>query len=463
MIDIPAELWIKIASFLPSDSLKNIYALNSLFLDLSLTERYRILDLDSTCSLGCIRHVSDPNIARRVRSISVTPHHLTFRAQNSNEILKSFLSHFRRRHTRIDILLKDMLACFSAVGPHVENLALMCERAMDDTTLSPQYLEQSWSCLKQVTLKILPQNIPSVLPALKSLPRLERLNLSLYGSLDHLTVSFLVDFLNSLSATLITLKLIAIADAFTSSLFQGLSHFPNLCSIKLTLMGHLTDTDSLFDFLERHSETIRAFYCLGNSSDKLLLLPKLKFRHLERLHIDARLLFNGNLVPVGLGKFKDLTELALISAVPGSKATSLLQSFQLDHLSWLNLQRLQLCLVEVTPGLLDLVARHLPRLRSLSLEIIWVIDEALVRIVPEVEFPYITTKSSQFAQDMRSRSQSALFQQWDLHDITITRYPEICWGLMLLLGECVPSIQNYNGYNRMELPEKGRSVLNSVQ
>jgi len=42
---IPPELWMRTAQFIPSSVLRNLYSVNSVFLDLALDDRYSDINL----------------------------------------------------------------------------------------------------------------------------------------------------------------------------------------------------------------------------------------------------------------------------------------------------------------------------------------------------------------------------------------------------------------------------------
>ena len=42
---IPPELWMRTAQFIPSSVLRNLYSVNSVFLDLALNDKYNAIDL----------------------------------------------------------------------------------------------------------------------------------------------------------------------------------------------------------------------------------------------------------------------------------------------------------------------------------------------------------------------------------------------------------------------------------
>jgi hypothetical protein len=43
MIDIPVEIWLQIAQYLPGSTLRNLYSLNRVFYHLAMNERYRVV------------------------------------------------------------------------------------------------------------------------------------------------------------------------------------------------------------------------------------------------------------------------------------------------------------------------------------------------------------------------------------------------------------------------------------
>jgi len=44
---IPPELWMRTAQFIPSSVLRNLYSVNSVFLDLALNDKYNAIDLSA--------------------------------------------------------------------------------------------------------------------------------------------------------------------------------------------------------------------------------------------------------------------------------------------------------------------------------------------------------------------------------------------------------------------------------
>jgi len=48
-MDIPADIWLHVAKFIPDDILQNMLGVNRLFLDLAMDVRYREVSLKSIC------------------------------------------------------------------------------------------------------------------------------------------------------------------------------------------------------------------------------------------------------------------------------------------------------------------------------------------------------------------------------------------------------------------------------
>jgi hypothetical protein len=43
-VDLPFEVWLHIASFIPTDQLRRLYAVNRIFYAIAMTEKYKAID-----------------------------------------------------------------------------------------------------------------------------------------------------------------------------------------------------------------------------------------------------------------------------------------------------------------------------------------------------------------------------------------------------------------------------------
>ena len=63
MVDIPADIWLHIATFIPTTALRNLISVNSILFDIGMNERYREVSinfrLDEIKMLARIRHVEN--------------------------------------------------------------------------------------------------------------------------------------------------------------------------------------------------------------------------------------------------------------------------------------------------------------------------------------------------------------------------------------------------------------------
>lgn len=283
---------------------------------------------------------------------------------------------------------------------HVEELIIIWNSASKSSdhhseqgaTLASSYLTCAWQAfaenLHKLTMQISPNNLGHIFPSIETIPsltRLKHLDMSIeYGTQLGRNLKILLSFLNSVSHTLQSLKITVVADIDLSPLFQDLIHFPQLYSVHLTVAGKLSTPSDLYHWLNRHSNELTSLNCFGNF-DLPPILPELTLPYLRLLEIDPRLLLDKWATPVGLHTLKALTQLSLICPLKSSQVASFLQfCASVDTLS---LERLHLCIVELTSNLLELLARSLPRLKHLSLEIIYVVDEKLVSVKPETYFP----------------------------------------------------------------------------
>ncbi|KAJ7576684.1 hypothetical protein C8J56DRAFT_1117061 [Mycena floridula] len=175
-----------------------------------------------------------------------------------------------------------------------------------------------------------------------------------------------------------------------SPIFEGLQHFPSLHAISLMLPDkeNLREPSHLLRFLNLHRENITSAYFVGHISLPTPLLSELDFPYCHALEIDSGLLLDEWVTPVGLRRMRALTELSLLCPMTHPQLMAFLYCCaSLTSAGTLNLQRLNLCPVDFSAALLDVLLRLLPQLRYLSCKIINVVDEKLVYVTPMSYFP----------------------------------------------------------------------------
>jgi hypothetical protein len=66
---LPFEIWLHIASYIPTDHLKTLYAVNHAFFVISMDEQYKTIDL--TKSMSNDDHITIPMTIARLRYFSL--------------------------------------------------------------------------------------------------------------------------------------------------------------------------------------------------------------------------------------------------------------------------------------------------------------------------------------------------------------------------------------------------------
>ncbi|KAG6832780.1 hypothetical protein H0H92_009398 [Tricholoma furcatifolium] len=166
MLSLPVEIWLHVATFLPSSSIDELLGLNRLFFDLAMDARYGDIQFDKVTSkalktLSQLR--SYPTIARRVRNLTVFFDEVVRARENSPtprsysptaplQKLKSSLLHLNFRPSKSikgpPTSFREFLEELMALFPTMINITFFhvyaCQNLYKDYDL-PKFFSAAWS------------------------------------------------------------------------------------------------------------------------------------------------------------------------------------------------------------------------------------------------------------------------------------------------------------------------------
>ncbi|KAF8055250.1 hypothetical protein FPV67DRAFT_1544738 [Lyophyllum atratum] len=284
--DIPSDIWLYITRFIPSNTLRSLYSLNSLFLDLALNERYKevnFLQINQK-TVPFLEHLRDANLSSRVRHLRVNPvwfnldplfpgskvslrsviaHTLSFDRGRSVNLNSKGAQHWKKRKY-IDTLTTDLVVHFSNVTTFI-----LVTRYWPHPESLPIFLSNSWhtfgSNLRRLTMNAPLAGFASLLPSPSDLLSLEELTLRFSTDLSsddpiadtQILKEVITPFLRQVAPRLRTLNLMSSALGDHSDLFHALDHTPYLTSLSLNIGFYpplLQDPSGLTHFLSQNTQ-----------------------------------------------------------------------------------------------------------------------------------------------------------------------------------------------------------------
>ncbi|KAF8075229.1 hypothetical protein FPV67DRAFT_1382064, partial [Lyophyllum atratum] len=417
MLDLPHEIWLHIAQFIPASCLEGLISVNSTFYDIAMDCRYRQMSftfLDNKMLRNIVR-LKDPVVARRVRVLHVYPVFLkqirdrkrdlplvqrSLRLRLTafaNQILEPHMSLGRDKlrvvqklRTAEDVI-HAMLDVFAGL-PNVTDYHIMwCGLQAVPESPVPLLAALFQPNLRKLALDISLENIAKLLAPTCIPCNLEELDLVI--RIDHFAIAsnhvqIMIDHLapavTRFKSSLRKLTIQAWEPLDFSPLFHTLERLPRLEHLTLGIpieAPHLGKPYGLTKFLNRQSSTLRSlsfratqYSGPGMTPDLVLIdtwvISALKGVHLPRLRsldlssnrfpftssLACLLQFSSTITSLAFtGRYHTLTDVAAI-----------LDAFR-DRPRDERLQTLRLGSVALTPDLLDLLAEELPSLHRLEL------------------------------------------------------------------------------------------------
>ncbi|KAF8196960.1 hypothetical protein BJ912DRAFT_1056048 [Pholiota molesta] len=275
VIELPTELWLRIAQYIPDTDLFRLESVNRLFLDLVTDRRYRQLTIDDDHPGPLIRKLSrierDPSVAARVRSLTVHPKAVRsacLRAGKTNRRQRSVKNRywpdsFRTERTLLeeDTELADRFLDALAHLSAIEEYAIEWDHGVEsERSFCLPLLSAIWP-LYGHNLRSIKLNM--------TLGHLAYLHLSCsdarygtWGGPGHETqqaLERLAAFVNRLALSLRSLSISSIAHLDFSWLYANLTYFPLLARLALLVPcdpRHVVDPTGLHHFLHLHKDTL---------------------------------------------------------------------------------------------------------------------------------------------------------------------------------------------------------------
>ncbi|KAG6865971.1 hypothetical protein C0991_009973 [Blastosporella zonata] len=328
MLQLPVEIWLHIAKFLPDDTLRGLLVINGLFFDLAMDIRYREVELyDVTPNalkiLSQLR--SYPSVARRVRSLKVQldqlrrlggaavipssrtsdPSPTTPLKRLRSALLHPHLSLLNFRPpakspkdscASFEVLLDELAGVFPTMSNveafHVDSWNLPKEHDL------LRFFSAAWSgfgaTLRRLSLGGNIEGFKVIKASQPVLPALTELHFEFTNNMnppkpnspeaiasDALTRTLLHDFVapfvNGLSAHLEILKLWSWASIDLSSFFKSLATFPHLHTLSIWAAFNRSFTDDssgLTQVLYRVTPTLKELMLRLNPTGSRLFDPE---------------------------------------------------------------------------------------------------------------------------------------------------------------------------------------------
>ncbi|KAJ7928957.1 hypothetical protein B0H13DRAFT_2652864 [Mycena leptocephala] len=463
MSEIPTEIWLYIASFIPNDEILEFTGVNIHFYNLALEIRYSTIRIESVnlYTEKLLYRLRDPAVASRVRRLVVRPVINLHKPEPSAVVPATFWQRVtsgyatgRKQPPSIDHVIDSLVQVF----PGLINLTRFEVEAWDFDYDLQNFFRSAWSSvgrqLETISMAGRPENFRQFVDSNPQLVSCTALSLQFTHELDPMAVAAvdeIAPFINSLSPQLQSLKIWSWSTLDLSALFLNLGHFPQLHNFHLRAPFNkaFSDPTGLTTILEANSATLDtielrlnpAGSAMDPNSEQLLgkwlsshrlnpsVLTNLKLLRMYPTTLSSG--FDGLVMYIERSantltalavqdRYLDLDEVeALIAPVSHRGVDDGLETLRLNVRVW-------------NAKFFDLLALKLPGLKSLSL---YVGGSHPHRAATELFFTEMQTHS---------------YKSWKLRDIGIWQGgAEVPSGTMRHLANCIPSIRSFWGNGHM--------------
>ncbi|KAF9484613.1 hypothetical protein BDN70DRAFT_890892 [Pholiota conissans] len=443
-LELPTELWLRIAQYVPDRDIFRLASVNRLFLDLATDRRYRHLVIDDDDPIALIQKLSrieqDSSVAARVRSLTIHPKAVRSACLKSGKAYRrqrsltnrywpdSFRLRTERAPLEEDTELADRFLDTLARLPNIEEYAVewehgvQAERAFCVPLLSAMWPLQAAHTLRSISLEMMLAHLCDMLPpdALPCLERVEDLRLHFtrgtdtwsgsVGETSGALLTRLAAFVNRLAPSLTSLYIASIGHFDFSQLYADLGFFPRL--VQLAIIApcdprHIVDPTCFNTFLNMHKGTISSLafapqYCcyqsaLGPDAGAAVTTTDewfarafagVDFAHLYSLQLGLNILGSGGkrvMDPVPLvaaAAARNLERLGVWGCIISLEDLRLL----LEPFAQTPGPRCLVLEVHVLDvALLDLLAAYLPGLHTLHLTYRWVGSSGMTNVIKFTE------------------------------------------------------------------------------
>ncbi|KAF8151521.1 hypothetical protein B0H34DRAFT_727984 [Crassisporium funariophilum] len=486
MADLPTELWLRIAHFVPDIDLFRLASVNHLFLDLVTDRRYRQLVIDDDRPLALVAKFSrlekDPSVALRVRSLTIHPKAVRSACLRSGKGKKGSLQIVKNpnwpepfRHRSIlypieeDIQLADQFLNALGCLHQITEFAVEWTRGLEaERPFCLPLLEAIWPLysgnLRTIRLDMMLSHLSDMVSSLTGLDHVQELALnftcndSRYGpwggpgyEARH-AFEQVAAFINRLALTLNSLTISSIGHLNFSWLYSSLTYFPHLTLLALLVPcdpRHIVDPIGFYRFLRAHHAiehlNFSPQFCChksstppepssGLSSTEAWLnrcFGDITFQNLKHLELGLNILGSGGkrvMIPVPrVGRAaRNVRSLSILGCLISLDDLRLILD-PFSHASGGSTPGTLVLEVHVLDvNLLDLLADLLPGLQRLDLTYRWINS-------------FACTNETPFIQQLQDRQ----YPDWKLWELVLRcsrQNDDARWPCQQAIARCIPKL-----------------------
>ncbi|KAG6830231.1 hypothetical protein H0H92_001671 [Tricholoma furcatifolium] len=395
VIDVPFEIWNRIASFLPPADLRRLYSINHAFFEIAMKEKYRVVLLNNSDKVvQALRLLTGSIISHHVRCLKLDLPSVISR-QRGKRRQTIFCKTIRtRKETSQYRSPEEWIPNFFSRLSNLEDLELAARRYPDSDhhaletvmqLVTPTFI--SLKTLRVLKLDIMVEGYQSLSSRIV-FPVLEHLSISLYHgycSTDHnfILEDVLAPFVNNQHLTLRIFHLSTVHSLYTfdiPSFLLKLRHLPQLKTFGFWypfVSIRQSDSVGLSHVLRLHSQHLLELALHAKGPVQFSMYPtreqwygqeflRVELPKLQVLDLDIELYDDIVQTVVYLGQFRySLISLKLfVNILSYDDIVHVVETFSQQD----RLKELYVSVDVLSPQLLTLLATNLPSLETLHLE-----------------------------------------------------------------------------------------------
>ncbi|KAJ3841996.1 hypothetical protein F5878DRAFT_722539 [Lentinula raphanica] len=493
MKELPSEIWLHIASFIPDATLKRLTGVNLLFYNISMDLRYKSIVLQRLDSrtMMLLKRLSDPAVGKRVRLLTASPDFRFYGAVHAppSSSFRHFLHPFRllgygsgpnnsNKPRPEEEGTRALIIALPAM-PNVTTFTIDSHSwGQHSGTRIQDFLNTAWasfgSNLRKLSLRGHAASFRTIIGSTPSLPQVEELFFELTDNPtssvmstedDRILINVFAPFINSFSPKLQALTIWAWTSLDLSAFFRCLGQFPLLTCFNFQtsfLRTFKHDPSSLSHFIQQHCAQLEILVLKLNQNPVLHTIQmeqplsewiyntfqESHFSHLLELQLYPSALprgFDGLLTCIQ-SSAKTIHTLVVrdryLDAQDVSRLIDILPS---------NTKSLRLNVLEMDIHLYDSLSTRLPELRSLSLYISKVLPDLPVTIILDLLRKLGILLTSDTLQTFISNINTRKYIDWKLRDIGVWQSGyNVSHDLMSALRNSIPSVVSFWGLGNIE-------------
>ncbi|KAF8815391.1 hypothetical protein BYT27DRAFT_7333934 [Phlegmacium glaucopus] len=412
---LPRDIWLHVAQFLPGLFLCDLISLNSTFFEIAMDYRYRQMSFAyfDNRMIRSLSRLRDPAVAKRVRILHIYPGFIkeTLDRDKLEPILRRSLRHrlvdlleqklsFNCKHPKYRLLrtlkttedvVRIMLEVLRGLPNITDYYVTWCGLPYISATAIPFVSTVFQANLRKLSLNISLENVTNLMGPSFYVQNLEELHLCIHS--ENIDSAFERSeimgshFAPAISRHRSTLQILIIESwksADLSPLFRAIDRLPALQDLSVAIpieAIHLGDPEGLTHFLNMNQSNLRNLRLRATQYGGLGLTPDpisfdswvkdaIKGVKLAKLRV---LDIPSNLFPVDASTFclrqfsHTITSLSLTGCYRSYDDVDEALNFLNDPLRRETLNTLRISLISLSPQLLDLISKKLPKLSRLGL------------------------------------------------------------------------------------------------